>query len=470
MKPSNTVLPAILCVAVSLLALSCADVEQVVNVSPPPGGVPGPNSGNIVGRVVPAASSARVIVEQAGPVESTTIDPGDGSFVVAGLGPGTYDVVIHADNHRIARLEQIAVYAGSVSYVGTIVLSTTPDPVRSFAPVDRSEVVLSSVYGRLAIGIDFEVPMDRASVEAAFSTDPPTSGVFYWSQYPAASSTDYTGGRDSDVAPPGYREVGPGGEISTFRNIRSLRFIPRQRDTRVDTTYVVALSSAANDSSGQEMRFPLLFSFRTIQSGTTLTTIQSQPEDGARNVDLLSFSSLRVTFPRRMDRGSVESALTITPPTVPIFLWPEDNELVLYTGGPLRALTTYTVRIDDTARDLDGNPLERPFEFSFETEPMAIRNTSPSSGQVFVDFSTNLRIHLSFNTYIVRSTLVPAWSIVPPASGQFVWNDNTFVYFQPSAPLAPNTMYTITIGTAIQDLHGSTLSGPYSFAFVTRPD
>ena len=453
---------AMQCVALSLVAVSCDDVTNV--------GVPGATTGNIVGRVDPVTSGARVIVEQSGPVDSTTIDAGTGAFVVAGLGPGTYDVVVRADNRRIERLERVAVYAGSVSYVGLIVLSTTPDPVRSFAPGNRSEVVMSGWSNRLAIGIDFVVPMNRASVEAAFATDPPTTGVFYWSQHPPATGTDYTGARDGAYAPPGYQEVAGGGEITTFRNIRSLRFIPRQRDTWVDSTYVVTLSSAAHDSGGHDMRFPLRFSFRTIQSGTSQRTIQTQPEDGSRNVSLLGSSSLRISFPRRMDRNSVESALTITPPTDPIFLWPAENDLVLYTGGPLRAATTYTVHIAATARDLDGTPLPRPFEFSFETEPVAVRGTYPGNGQVFVDFSTNLQIYLTFDTYIVRSTLAPAWSIVPAASGQFTWNDNYSVYFRPNAPLVPNTKYTVTIGGALQDLHGSTLASPYSFAFVTRPE
>ena len=469
MRPTNLVRLAMLCVALSVLAVSCRDVQQVVNVTPYPGGAPGPNTGNIVGRVEPVSSRARVIASQAGPVDSTTIDPGTGAFAVAGLVPGTYDVVIRADNYRIERLERIAVYAGSVSFVGAIVLSTTPDPVRSFAPGDRSEVVMYVGSGRVAIGIDFVEPMDRASVQAAFSTEPPTTGVLYWSQVPSLAPTDYTGARESDVAPPGYQEVA-GGEITTFRNIRSLRFIPRQRDTFVDSTYTVTLASAAHDSSGRAMRFPLRFTFRTIQSGTSQTRIETVPEDGTRNVGLLSFSSLRITFPRRMDRASVEGALTMTPATVPIFLWLADNDLALYTGGPLWALTTYTVHIDATARDLDGRPLPEPFQFSFETEPVALRGTSPSNGQVFVDFTTNLRVYFSFNTYIVRSTLAPAWSIAPAASGQFVWSDNTSVYFQPTAPLVPNTRYTVTIGTAMQDLHGSALPRPYSFAFVTRPD
>ena len=59
---------------------------------------------------------------------------------------------------------------------------------------------------------------------------------------------------------------------------------------------------------------------------------------------------------------------------------------------------------------------------------------------------------------------------MPAVSGQFVWIDNTYVYFRPSTPLLPNTKYTVRIGTAVQDLHGSTVATPLTFAFVTRPE
>lgn len=468
MQATKPRLRVALIAALGWITASCNDVQQVVNV--PPGGTPGPYTGNIVGRVVPAASGAWVVAAQSAPADSAPADPATGSFAIAGLSPGNYDVVIRAANYRLVILDHVAVYAGSVSYVGTHTLSTTPDPVLSFAPADRSEVVLYSTSSRLAIGIDFAVPMDRASVAAAFTTDPVTQGTFFWSQTPASNPTDHTGSRDSDAAPPGYEDGGSGGELTTFRHIRSLRFIPRLRDTFVDSTYVVTLSPAARDSSGLPMRFRLRYAFRTIQSGITQTQIETQPEDGARNVSLMGASSLRVTFPRRMDRTSVENALTISPATSPIFLWRADNDLLLYTGGPLRAATAYTVNIAAGARDLDGVPLPGPFVFSFETEPVAVRYTFPGNGQVFVDFSTQLRIGVSFNTYIVRSTLAPAWSIVPGAAGQFVWNDNNDVYFQPSAPLAPNTKYTVTLGTAMRDLHGTALPAPYEFAFVTRPE
>lgn len=455
-------------VGVFLIGLSCNDLEQVVNVEPGPGGGPGASTGHLTGRVHPAGSGARVIASQAAPVDSASIDSTTGAFTVADLRPGTYDVLVRADNHRLVCLERVSVYAGSVTYVGALTLSTVPDPVRSFAPADRSEVVMSP-QGRLAIGIDFEVSMDRLSVLAAFSTQPPAAGVYYWSQFPAASGTDYTGAREGDVAPPGYNEV-PGGEITSYRNIRSLRFIPRQRDTFVDSSYTVTLAASAHDSAGVAMRFPLRFSFTTIQSGVTQTAIETQPEDGERGVSLLSFSSIRVTFPKRMNRLSVEGALTMTPPTSPIFLWLADNDLALYTGGPLQAETTYAVHIGTSAEDLDGVPLPEPFQFSFDTEAVAIRSTSPGNGQIFVDFSTDLRIHLWFNTYIVRSTLASAWSTSPAAAGQFVWTDNTNVYFRPATPLLPNTRYTVTIGDALRDLHGASLPAPYAFAFVTRPE
>jgi hypothetical protein len=462
---------AIAVLSVMALATSCTKVEQVVNPYTGPGGLPGPDRGNIVGRVSPAGSRAVVVAAQAAPVDSTPIDPGDGSFVLAGLPPGTYDVSVRADDYRIESLERVAVYAGSVSYVGRIELSSTPDMIRSFAPDRNSEVVLGSSQGtRLSIGINFEVPMDRASVQAAFTTDPPTEGVFYWSQSLPKNYYDYTGSYPYDSAPAGYREVVSAGELTTYRNIRSLRFVPRGRDTFVDATYRVMLSTAARDSAGNRMRFPLAFSFATIQGSTTLTRIQTQPEDGARGVDPLNQSVIRVTFPKKMDHASVEAALTMEPSSTPIFLWPAENQLILYVGGPLRTGAHYVVRIGVGAMDLDGVPLPEPFEFSFETQPVSIRYVSPPNGTVFVDFSPQLRITLSFNTYIVRSTFAPAFSISPPVAGELLWESNNNVTFRPGERLGSNTKYTVTVANTFQDLHGSTMPSPYSFAFVTRPE
>jgi len=227
----------------------------------------------------------------------------------------------------------------------------------------------------------FTQPMDRESVEQAFSTNPPTEGIFYWGQYSQAPTWIYyedawnAGGFD------------PGATITTFSKITSFSYRVSQKDSYTDTTYRVHLSTAAKDTSENHLRFPLEFSFSTVQSSSTLNGIQTMPYHGDVDVELLLSSGIRITFPRNMDHESTENALYMTPASDIIFIWPQFNELVIYTGGVLRADTKYTITIDSVAMDRDGNKLGYPFQFSFTTAEVGLSSTYPNNGELFVSTS-----------------------------------------------------------------------------------
>jgi len=245
-----------------------------------------------------------------------------------------------------------------------------------------------------------------------------------------------------------------------------MRYTVRKAYVVPNTEYTALLSTAAHDSAGNPLSFPLKFTFRTIESTYTLTSILTDPENGSENVSLSNYQSIYVMFPKRMDQSSVEKAITVIPKSDAIFLWPMENQLKIYTGGPLMADTTYTITIDTSARDLDGVYLEQPFRAAFTTEPVQIRSTSPQNGQVFVELLPE--IHIYFNTYIVASTLQRAFSIDPPASGSFTWKSNSHVYFQPQNELQPFTKYTVKIDTTMTDHWDTRLKEAYIFSFATQ--
>ncbi|MCD6165792.1 Ig-like domain-containing protein [bacterium] len=463
----------VLLVAFCLFLGGCTkEIEKIVYKSNP--GDDG--YGTIVGKVLQKDSQAKVIVRQAVIIDSTWIDSTDGTFRIDSLQAGNYEVVIIADHYGTYRVPDVWVNSGAVSYVGEIELSRYPDLIHSHYPDNREEIVLywyHGWYGRyssIRIIINFTEPMDRQSVEEAFSTIPSTEGTFYWSQRIYEPYSRWSGAySSSSLGGGGYQSA----ELTTYSHIRSMMYILNQRYCWVDTTYQVILSTAAHDTLGNHLEFPLQFSFSTVESRTTLTSIQTDPEDGAQDVSLRHYMSIFITFPKRMDPTSVENAISITPQTEfgEVFLWPEANELKIYTGGPLMADTTYIIRIDSTAKDLDGNPLDEPFQFSFRTEPVRIRKTSPQNGEIYVDRWP--KIYIYFNTYMIRSTLPGAFSILPSVEGNFYWDDDdpTKVYFRPQGTsLLPNTKYTVTIDTTVLDLHGTPLKEPYQFSFVTRPE
>lgn len=423
--------------------------------------------GDIVGRVSQNNSAAVVSVSQIWPIESVEINPIDGSFAFRNLRLGNYDLNVEAPNYRIYTTSNVMVHGGGITSVGEIDLSTVPNLVAEHYPENTGEIVYDWRYGRIAISILFARPMDRESVEEAFSTDPPSEGIFVWGRYTRAPLRT--------IFPDGGAEGSFDQEatITTFSKITSMTYSVSTKDSYVDSTYTVTMSTAAHDTSGNHLRFPLEFSFRTVQSYVTIYGIQTYPVHGDVNVDPLYTPSIRVTFPRRMDTASTEAATTVTPPMNTVFLWPEGNVMLIHAGGPLLADTTMTVEVAGSALDRDGVPLGEDFNFSFRTAPFQVRSTSPANAQVFVDRSHAMQIN--FNSYVILSTVPGAFSITPNITGTFRHGGTTYsvpeqIVFTPSTLYQPNTKYTVTISTGVQDLHGVNMKTPHTFSFVTRPD
>jgi len=459
-------------VNVLLIILLTSCTEKIIYED----GDPSSNTGSIVGLVKQFESNAKVVVRQAVALDSTYIDPTDGSFRIENLPVGNYVINIKADNYGTYWIQNVFVNAGGVTYIGEITLSKLPDLVSSHYPADKSEIVFNRRYSQLSVSIHFTEPMDRESVEEALAIDPPCEGVFYWGTYMENVTPIYFWDERNYLAVSDKSYIYQGAEITTYSQVESFTFRMARKDCYTDTTYTVTLSTAAKDTGDNHLEFPVTFSFSTIQSGLSMNSIMTQPEHGDIYVNPLDNASIYMTFPKRMDPGSVENALTITPAMDAIFLWTEGNKLRIYSGGPLQTETLYEISLAETALDLDGVPLGEPFSFSFETAPIEINNTYPQNGQIFV--SRNYPITVYFNTYMTLSSVRNAFSIDPPVSGTFKrgtqYSDSdepkNAITFLPSSNYQVNKKYTVAIQTSALDLHGNNLKEAYSFCFVTEPE
>jgi len=420
--------------------------------------------GNIVGKIIQTDSKAMVLASQVAPVDSTAINPSDGSFEIKNLPIGNYDLTIKANDYRIYKRCNVMIQGGGTTYIGEVDLSTIPDLIASHYPEDRGEIVYNNRFSRLTISMTFTQPMDRKSVEEAFSTEPPTEGIFCWGQYSTAPNWIYY--RDAF----GDKGFDAGATITTYSKITSFSYQVSQKDSYTDTTYNVILSTSAKDTSGNYLRFPLKYSFRTIQSSSTINGIQTSPYHGDIDVSLISNSGIQIIFPRNMDQKSTEDAIYVTPESDIIFIWPQKNTLTVYTGGVFRADTKYTITIDSIAKDLDGNKLGNPFSFYFTTASVGVSNTNPINGELFVSPTTE--IYITFNTYMVKSSVQNAFTISPYVAGTLDWSNNskTVMKFVPSQSLNYNTKYTVKIETNAKDIFGSPIKEAHIFSFITRPD
>jgi len=423
---------------------------------------------DLIGRVVQKDSKAKVIVSQIEPIDSVEISPVDGSFAFRDLRIGNYDITIRADNYRIYSKENFMLQGGSIISLGEIELSTVPDLVESFYPEDKGEIVYDWRYGRITVSILFTQPMDRESVEEAFSVEPAVEGIFHWGNFTRAPMNSLFSDAES-----GYDL---GATITTYSKVTSMTYAFAKKDSYPDKEYKVTVGTTAKDTAGNFLRFPLSFSFKTVQSYSTQNGIMTDPVHGDIEVSPLNYSSqgITVTFPRRMNKSSVEMSTHIIPPMNTIFLWPEENILRIYTGGPFLSDTTITVSIDKTAKDKDGVEIGHDFNFSFRTAALDVNNTSPSNGQLFISPTAPLQIN--FNNFVTLSSAQTAISISPHVSGTFSYGgyypyeQMNQIVFTPNSPLTVNTKYTVTVTTAITDMYGSRMKQPYSFSFVTRPN
>ncbi len=423
---------------------------------------------DLVGKVIPKDSKAMVIVSQVKPIDSMKINPVDGSFSFIDLRKGNYDVTIRADNYRIYSNQSLVLDGGSVHYLGEIKLSDVPDLVDSFYPENKGEVVYDWRYGRITVSILFTQPMDRESVEKAFSVNPPVEGIFYWGNY----TTEPMYGLFAD-AKSGYNL---GATITTFSKVTSMTYAFAKKDSYPDKEYKVSIGTTAKDTAGTYMRFPLEFRFSTVQSYSTQNGILTDPVHGDIDVSPLdySYSGITVTFPRRMNKSSVEMKTHLTPQMNTTFLWPDENVLRIYTGGPFLSDTTITVFIDKSAQGKDGVPIGQDFTFSFRTAALMVTSTSPSNGQLFASQSDPITI--SFNDFVKLSSAQTSISISPSVNGSFSFGNYppyeqlNQIKFTPSSSMQANTKYTVTITTGLTDMYSNKMKEPYTFSFVTRPN
>ncbi len=421
---------------------------------------------DLVGKVYPINSKAKVFVSQIAVIDSQEINSNDGSFTFRDLRSGNYDVTIRSNDYRIFKKSNVQLTGGSIIYFGEIKLSTVPDQIEGLYPEDKSEIVHDWRYGRITISILFNESMDRESVEKAFSTFPASEGIFTWGYYTNYPYRALFADKD------GFSSS-PGATITTFSKVKSMTYTLSRKDSYTDTLYSVTIGTGAKDTAGNHLRFPLKFSFRTVQSYTTQNGILTSPVHGDIDVNPLQSYGINITFPRRMDRTSTEAAITILPAMNKVFLWTDENKLLIYTGGPLLTDTTITVSVDSTAKDKDGVLLGHKFTFSFRTAALTMNYTYPQNGSLFI--SPTQIIQMNFNSYVKIASVQKAFTITPAVSGTFKYGGYSpyeslsEIVFTPNAPLQTNTKYTVTLSDSVRDMYDVKMKKPYSFSFITRP-
>ncbi len=172
--------------------------------------------------------------------------------------------------------------------------------------------------------------------------------------------------------------------------------------------------------------------------------------------------AIDLSFSARMDRGSVQAALTVTPSTAIRLSWSAgDAALSILPVGAWAPGTFYTISVGSSARTAAGGTLASPARAVFLTEDaptaaieavdMTGKRASPSAG-----------FRITFSRAVNLSSLQSAFSITPAAPGQLTTGlqrgDPTVVTFVPATPLAADTTYVVTFSAPVLASDGMAVS------------
>jgi hypothetical protein len=199
--------------------------------------------------------------------------------------------------------------------------------------------------------------------------------------------------------------------------------------------------------------------------------IATNPADGATNVPLNQI--ITATFNEEIDSSTINSdsfkivgntALdgTISYSGVTATFVPSSN---------LKPNTTYAGTITTSVKDLNGNALQENYVWTFSTgatlQPK-ILSTTPTDKETGVVL--NKVVEANFNMLMDPATINATTFTLKQGTTSILGLVNysgTTAFFTPNGNLTPNTIYTATITTGVQNLAGVSISNNYVWQFTT---
>ncbi len=309
------------------------------------------------------------------------------------------------------------ILSGQVPLYAPRVIACEPGPGYPFRPTTP-------------LTLTFDQPMDPASVEAAFSLEPPAQGQLRWN----ADRTRLT-----------FVPTGPGYETDSVQTVRLAAgaragTLPRRM---------------AQSWQGQFALPPLV---------EALTPSAPQKDAGP-------WPTLQATFNYPLDCQATLSTFTITPEAAGR-LTCDGHTLTFSPTLPLLPGTAYTARLGNIF--LAGDGWARPgVRWEIETAtPLIVISASPAPGTSLTDLWTPVRI--TFNRPVLPESAVERLTLAPeggePLTGQVIWQDNgSTLLFRPEKPLAPDTPYHLTLQAGVHDRLGFKLDQALTLFFATAP-
>ena len=182
-----------------------------------------------------------------------------------------------------------------------------------------------------------------------------------------------------------------------------------------------------------------------------------------------------VLFSKPMDPASINTNTFVVGGAAGTVTYDTTNQIAAFKPvGAFAPNTMYKATIKVGARDMSGTPLAAPFLFSFTTRATAdtslptIAAVNVAAGAPCVPLDQKIKI--TFTEQMDSLTINPTTVFIAGVSGSVsydVVSQNATV--TPSANLAANTLFTITVTTGATDLGGNSMAAPFQQTFTTGP-
>jgi len=185
--------------------------------------------------------------------------------------------------------------------------------------------------------------------------------------------------------------------------------------------------------------------------------------------------AVAVVFSTAMDAASINTSSFMVAGVSGTVTYDIANKIAAFRpAADLGPGTMYNATITTAARDVSGTPLAAPFNFSFttrttkDTSPPKIFAINVAAGAACVP--QDQKISVTFDEQMDSLTINPGTFFIEGVAGAVTYNVlSQTAIFAPSAMLAANTTFTITVTTGAKDLGGVPLAAPFHQTFTTGP-
>jgi Domain of unknown function (DUF4082)/Bacterial Ig-like domain len=275
------------------------------------------------------------------------------------------------------------------------------------------------------------------------------------------------------LRPPGGQPVEA--QVTYDDPTRTVRLRPLAR-LQQSTGYTAEFTAALAARDGRTMSTPVSFGFTT---GTNVQVSSRTPAPLAGGISPVAVA--RAVFSRPVDPSTLSAdGFTLMGPgdvRVPASVSYDaaTRTATLTPDGPLSLMTTYSARVDDAVRGVDGAPLDGStwtFSTAITAPPApAVTSLVPSAEASGVANSTVVRA--GFDRALDAVTVTPQSVTLAPDVGPAVAATVAYdasshqVTLTPLAALAVGTRYTARLTTAVRSTTGAPLAALTAWAFTT---